>query len=198
MAVLAGTNTVAPAATAFHPGIWRLQSAAAANSGFACTTSPNAFLLGGGEVFSMVFQTPAVFTTVTARMGFLDITTSAAPVDGAWLSFTTSGALSMNVAANSVLTTTALGVTLAASTWYQVRISVNAAATSILFEVFSDTGTLLGSNSITTNIPKTAGRDTGAGFVVTTSGAAVVDLLMVDFMSVTYSTVRTRGSTSGF
>jgi hypothetical protein len=45
---------------------------------------------------------------------------------------------------------------------------------------------LLGSTSITTNIPTTTGRETGAGLVATNSGTTGTLLAYFDFMAVGY------------
>jgi hypothetical protein len=85
-----------------------------------------------------------------------------------------------------VRSNTAALTTLAANTWYHGRITVNPTATLVLFEVFSDAGVLLGSASLTTNIPTATGRETGAGIIGTNSGTTATDIAYVDYMSVSF------------
>jgi hypothetical protein len=61
-----------------------------------------------------------------------------------------------------------------------LRYRVNLAKTEALFQVFSETGTLLGSGTVTTNIPT---GTVGHGLIATNSGTTAVALVIVDYMS---------------
>lgn len=193
-AISTGTNTTAPASgvvTKNHPGVILLRSSATANSGYSYLTTAT-FLLGGGEQFDAVVWMPAALTNNTLRAGYLDTTTSADAVDGVYVEIPATGAAVCKTSNNSTRTTSPTVATLAASTWYHVRVSV-ASTASATCAIYGDTGTLLGSQTVTSNIPTAAGRETGAGIVGTNSGTTASDLYAVDMMSFGYSAKLTRG-----
>jgi hypothetical protein len=171
-----------------HPGILRISSSTTANSGGYIETDVSAFLLGGGEVFEAVFQ-PRVSgnANTTIRMGFLDTITSTDVVDGAYFELPVN---SLNIvgktANNSTRTTSATIATLTVNTWYRCRLEVNSNATQVSFYVYDDSGAQLGSQSITTNIPTTAGRETGAGVIATNSGTTATLLAYFDWMAILF------------
>lgn len=74
-----------------------------------------------------------------------------------------------------------------AATWYIARIVVRKDVSGVDFYIFSDSGNLLGSQSITTNIPTGSGRQTGHGLVATNSGTTSVELIRIDFMSLEFT-----------
>ena len=186
--VAAGTNTTTPAAAMLgpnHPGVQLWRSSTTANSGYQCTTALGLFRLGGGEQWDVHFGTAAAFTTTTFRSGALDSITSTAPVDGAYFEFSGTNAIVGKCRSNNVESVTATLATLAASTWYHGRITVNAAGTSVTFAIYSDAGVLLGTASITTNIPTASGRELGWGSSATNSGVVAVDLVNMDLQTLT-------------
>jgi hypothetical protein len=185
-AVSSGTNTTAPAAAMLggnHPGVQLWRSSTTANSGYQCTTALNVFRIAGGERWDVNFGTAAAFTAATFRSGALDSITSTAPVDGVYFEFSGSGAIVGKCRSNNVESATATLATLGTLTYYHGRITVNAGATSVLFEVFDDAGTLLGSASLTTNIPVASGREVGWGSIATNSGTTATDLVNMDRQS---------------
>jgi hypothetical protein len=185
-----GSGTIAKiAGEPNHPGILRISSSTTANSGGYVLTDVTAFRISGGEVFEIIFQ-PRVSgnANTTIRMGFLDTTSSADAIDGVYFELP---ANSLNIVAktanNGTRTTSSPIATLTVNTWYRCRIEINDNATQANFYVYDDNGTLLGSTSITTNIPTAAGRETGAGFVATNSGTTATLLAYFDFMAVGYN-----------
>jgi hypothetical protein len=196
-AVATGTNTTVPAAgsvTANHPGVWVLRSSSTANSGYLCQTNVTRMQIGGGEVFNIIFRTPGSFTGLTARLGLHNSVNSTDAVNGVYFELTATGAIVGKTSAASVRTSSATIATLAINTWYHARITINAAGTSVLFEVFSEAGALLGNATVTTNIPTTTGQFVGAGFVATNSGIVVLELLYVDYMSIKNTKILVRGA----
>jgi hypothetical protein len=172
-----------------HPGILRISSSTTANSGGYVLTDTTAFRIGGGEVFEIIFQ-PRVSgnANTTIRMGFLDTTTSADATDGVYFELPANSLdIVAKTANNSVRTTSTAIATLTVNTWYRLRIEINSNATQANFYVYNENGTLLGSTSITTNIPTAAGRETGAGLVATNSGTTATLLAYFDFMAVGYN-----------
>jgi hypothetical protein len=172
-----------------HPGILRISSSANANSGGYVLTDPISFRISGGEIFEIIFR-PLVSnnTNTTLRMGFLDATTSADATDGVYFELPANSlGIVGKTANNGVRTTSTTIATLTVNTWYRCRIEINSDATQANFYVYDDNGTLLGSTSITTNIPTEEGRETGAGFIVTISEATATALADFDFMAVGYN-----------
>jgi hypothetical protein len=173
-----------------HPGILRISSSTTANSGGYCLTDVTAFLIGGGEIFEVIFQ-PRVTsnTNTTIRMGFLDTTTSTDATDGAYFELPANSLdIVGKTASNGTRTTSATIATLTVNTWYRCRLEVNSNATQVNFYVYNDSGTLLGSQSITTNIPTTTGKETGAGIIATNSGTTATLLAYFDWMAVLFDT----------
>ena len=183
--ISAGTSAASATGipTTSHPGCWSIASSTTANSGGALTTALAQMLLGGGEQFDCVFKTPAAFTSITTRLGFLDTITTADAVDGCYIEIPATGVAVGKTSSNSVRTTSATIATLAVNTWYHGRVKLNAAATGVDITIFDDTGTQLGTVNITTNIPTGAGRETGAGYNVTNAGTVATLSGIIDYMS---------------
>lgn len=182
------------AAEPSHPGILRISSSVTANSGGRIMTDILAYRLGGSETFECVFQ-PRVAsnTNTTIRMGFLDATTSTDAVDGVYFELP---AASLNIvgktSSNSTRTTSSTVAALTVNTWYRAKIEVNSNATSVTFSIYNDSNTLLGSQTVSTNIPTASGRETGNGIIVTNSGTTATLLAYFDYMSTWQERVLTR------
>jgi hypothetical protein len=188
-AISSGTNTTAPAAGVIdkdHPGVVLMRSSTTANSGYRYATGANYLRLGGGERFDLVFRTAAAFTNTTFRAGFHESTSSAAPVDGAFVEFVGSGVLSGKTRNNSTESVTGTTITLSANTWYHLRVTLNDDATLATFEVFDMNGDSLWSATLSTNIPTASGRETAAAAVATNSGTTATDLIHLDYMSLRF------------
>lgn len=169
-----------------HPGVVSMGSAAGADSGAHqyYFSAQNITVLGGGEQTTWIFS-PRVAsnTNTTIRMGFIDTTTVADCVDGCYFEIQP-GSLNIlaKTSSNSSRTTSSALCTLVVNTWYRVVVTVSPTATSVLFEVFlSDTGKLLGSTTITSNIPTGSGRETGCGAIATNSAGGSVHLAHLDY-----------------
>lgn len=186
------TGTVAANTTNMtgnRPGVVRMTSSTTANSGYRWTTDVAPIRLKGDEVFVATIA-PINFAITTMRCGFLDGTSSTDMVDGVYFEYTTTGALVLKTATNNTRTTSATITTLSLNTWYKLKIIVNSNATSVLGEVYDASGVFIASTTITTNIPTAAGRETGAGVVVTQSGTAAIAMLDLDFLFLRFNLVR--------
>jgi hypothetical protein len=82
--------------------------------------------------------------------------------------------------------------TFSASSWYRLKIQLNSNATSVTFVIYDDAGNVLWTDSLTTNIPTSSGRETGAGMIGTSSGTTAVDLYHLDLMALAWGSNRTR------
>lgn len=96
------------------------------------------------------------------RFGFLD-STAAAPVDGVYFEYDTSASANWRICTSdgSVRTQMATAVAVAAATWYQLEVAVNAAGTSAEFFINS-----VSVGTITTTIPTASLNSTTFGFHV--------------------------------
>jgi len=189
-AVSTGTNAANTTnMTGNHPGVVRMTSSTTANGGYKWQSDVTAIRLKGGEVFIAVIA-PVNFSTTTVRAGFMDATTSADAVDGAYFEYSTSGVITLKTANNSTRTTSSTITTLSLNTWYKLKITVNSDATSVLGEVFDASGTLISSQSNTTNIPTGAGRETGVGIISTESTTTATAMTDLDFIYCKFNVTR--------
>jgi hypothetical protein len=120
-------------------------------------------------------------------MGWSD--TSAAgvlPVDGIFFNVSGTGAalrLGGNTSSNSARSGTTTTYTPASGTWYRGTINVNSAASLATFTLYSESGGQLWTESISTNIPNSSGRETSPCIIVseyTTDAAA--DIVWLDYV----------------
>jgi hypothetical protein len=128
--------------------------------------------------------------TYTFRAGFIDSITGES-TDGAFFRYThgtNSGRFQAVTRSNGVETATDTGITVAANTWYDFEITVNAAGTSVEFKI---NGSVVATN--TTNIPTASGRETGYGVMALRSvGTAAFNCYDCDFIEVTYDFTTAR------
>ncbi|CAB4164569.1 hypothetical protein UFOVP826_52 [uncultured Caudovirales phage] len=188
--VLSSGTTSSELGETNHPGITRIISSASVNSGGNIRARENALMLGGLEQANFVFSLDTL-TNATYRMGFLDTVDSTDAVDGCYFEINSSGVIIGKTANNSTRSSTATLTTLASSTWYHARVLVNTDASSVEFQVYSDDGSLLGSASLTSNIPTS--RVTGFGLIATKSAGATQNLIKVDYLDFRIGRKLTRG-----
>jgi hypothetical protein len=182
--IASGTPTTTQALNlANHPGVISISSSATANSGAQCTWGGTATgtPLVAGRVSDFILC-PINLANATIRMGFSDTANQNDAVDGAYIEVAPGGIASGKSANNSTRSTTATTFTLVANTWYHARISVTSATTA-LFEIISEAGVVLWSDSVTGNIPTDNGRDCLPRFIVTNSAAAATFLCQLDMAS---------------
>lgn len=159
-----------------HPGIARLSSGTT-NAGYAYViTGTNSLLLGNGEVNQNTRMRITQLSTSGERFIYiygLSDATGGSGQDGVYVSYSddvASGVFQFVTANNTTRTTTNTDITVAANTWYDLSIVINAAGTSA--SLYID-GVLKATN--TTNIPTSAGRQTQYrhGFVKTVGTTSV-------------------------
>lgn len=167
-----------------HPGIWRITSAAGANSGgmfglHNASAQTGEMILFGGEKAEFVIRLQTT-SNITMRFGFHDENTLAAnPTDAAWINISGTTLTGQTRKAGSG-STTSTSYTVSASTWYRLLVDINEAASLVTFYVYDMSETLLWSDSLSANIP-TAGTDLRAGAIKTTAGATAI--LDIDYIS---------------
>lgn len=173
-----------------HPGSVRVTSSTTANSGGLVGTNSSQLLLGGGEVFEAVFQL-GTLTSSIYWLGFIDTSTAAEPTDGVYIGITAAGVVTGKTSNNATRSSTGTTYTAVTGTWYRIKIVVSA-TNLVTFTLYNDAGTVQWTDTLTTNIPSTAGRETGAGVLAYNSGTTAVTMIHVDYMAVAWTTDRTR------
>jgi|GEM_PF-2840037 len=178
-----------------HPGVVQVGNNSNANGGVYWQVGGFSFLIGGGEAFVIVFQVDAA-TDVVAHLGFQDSFTAAEPTDGVYLNIDGT-TLDGMTADNGTRSTTTSSYTISTGTWYTGRVTVNSDASSVSYSLNDDTGTLLWSDTLATNIPTTAGRTTGAGATAYKTTAADADFISYDYVEAASPVLAARGAGGG-
>jgi hypothetical protein len=118
----------------------------------------------------------------------MDQSTINPPTDGVYCLMTnvagTDGVIVGRCITNGVASQTASSYTLVSNTWYRLKIQVNAAATIVTFTLYSEAGATLWTDTVNSNIPTSAGRETGHGFVAHNTGTSAVLLADIDYINV--------------
>lgn len=174
-----------------HVGLIRLISSASVNSGRTVRTTTGALYFAGEEQFDCIFYLDAL-TNVTIRVGFHDSTDHSDAVDGAYFEIASTGVTIGKTSNNSVRSSTATIATLTTGVWYHARVVVNNDATEVLYYLYDDSGTLLGSSSLSTNIPTS--RAFGAAFNATDSAGGTKNLAVLDFIGFKMNRKLVRGA----
>lgn len=122
-------------------------------------------------VFAPALALPSGAPTGFIRVGFMDSTAAAESTDAVMFRVTNAGNYVAVCRSNNVETTVDTGVLPVLGTYVIAAITVNATATSALFELYSaptdgSAPASLYSGSITTNIPTGAGRQLGHGISI--------------------------------
>jgi hypothetical protein len=162
-----------------------MRDSTTANGGYRILTAITAFRLAGGEKVVCTFQRNTARTTVQFRIGFQDSTTFAAPTDGAYINFDgLTGNIDGRTRNNNAQSITGTSYALPNSTWVTGIIEV-ISTSRVDFQLFSGSGTLLWSDSLTTNIPSGAGRETGCGVLATESSTnAAAEIVRLDYLRI--------------
>lgn len=170
-----------------HPGIVLIRSSTTANSGVRIVTSGDAIVLQANEEFNFVFNSAFVTATGVTVGGFTDGVGAAAPTDGAFIQITAGASNTASAVGktynNGSSSTTGTSASLSANVWYQGKISVDATASTVTFAIYLMDKTLVWSATLSTNIPKTAGRAVGAGLLAWDTGTTAVDIVNVDYLN---------------
>ena len=180
-----------------HPGIVYLRDSTTANGGYRIGTAANAFRLAGNEKCVTTFQPKGYRATALTRIGFDDSTAITDPADCVCVKMIGNGTngytLTGIARTNNSQTATASTFTAISNTWYTLIIELNANATVATFTLENDAGTVVWTDTVSANIPKAAGRETGysiGSWESTTDAAA--DILWLDYCRVEINRILTR------
>jgi hypothetical protein len=186
-AVSSGTNSTAVPTASLNGrypfGVF-LRSSTTANGGYrySANSLANDFFGVISHKFQCAYQWVTSFTGRTVRVGYIDTTTSADCVDGAYFEIL-DNAVSCKTATNSVRTTTAMTTLLALNTHYVFDVEVNDSGTSALFTLYNgDTGVALETVTITTNIPLTSARAFSPGIIATEVSTTASDMGVLKYI----------------
>lgn len=198
-AISAGTIT-AIASIAKHPGILRIASVAAANSGYALGLNENPVAPGangrmyvvGDDVVNGVFRMPTT-TDASVLMGIANYYIRDVNLDAGVYIYISGTTLRGGSRDSSVETITTTTYSVVANTWYSFRIIVNGAMTEATFFLYDEAGTLLWSDTITTNIPTIVpGNEVDLKIYAAKTSAGAANILDIDFFSFQSGKLRTR------
>lgn len=154
------------AGTTYHPCITSIQDSTTANGGVWYMSGIDSLRLNGTENTTAIWRMsnsgkPGL---VTFRHGFHDTVAITRPTDGCYweFNFTTTN-IAYATCANNGARTQNDTYTPSNLTWYITNVEIDASGTFAQFRLYDENGTLLRNNTIYTNIPLTAGRETGVG-----------------------------------
>lgn len=189
-AVSSGTASDVAKYSASHPGQVRLAPSTTSNSGWYWMTGPfDINGLTGGEMTTCVINYLKL-DSVTTRFGFHDALTVTAPVDGAYFEIGPDSVCYGKTMVDSTGSTTATGYTMTTDVWYRLKLVVNADATRVDFYIYNESGGVLWTENLTTNIPGT-NTYTGHGIIMTQerTGTGTSLVLILDYMDVYLGTL---------
>jgi hypothetical protein len=168
-----------------HPGVVALRDGTTAGGGYRIMTEANSLRLAGGERTICCFRRPSARTTIQFRIGYFDSTSATDPVDGVYLQYIpATGVIEARTRNNNVQTIAASTFQTVLNTWYTASVVV-VSPTQAVFTIFSEAGTQLWQETITTNIPTAVNRETGAGVIATESTTdAAADIVHIDYLQV--------------
>lgn len=122
----------------------------------------------------------------SARIGFDDVTTTEDGLDAVMFRFTAADTHLVCVArSNGSETTATTSTVIVVSTWYRLRIVVNAAGTSATFTI-NDADT----QTISSNVPNGAGRETGLCASILKSAGTTGESISIDYVVLGYGITR--------
>lgn len=182
-------TAVSIASEAGYPGIVRFTNNGSANGGGRIMLFGNTscVLIGGGEVFETIVRFQSAAAASNYMLGFFDGANNAASVDGVWISFVGNGTSLINptftTSNNSTTTsqTPSFSSTIGLNSWYKFRIEINEDATEASLSAWDvDGGAYIGGDTITTNIPTAAGRETSCGVKAWRTNSTSTTLMEVD------------------
>jgi hypothetical protein len=171
--------------TASHPGMWKITSAGAANSGGVLLWHTASVLLAGGEFTGMIFRADSL-QDATIFFGWHDAYDENAPTDGVYfrvLDSVCKGFTSSNGTKDSTIVVSEVPASykLTPGAFYELYCRVNVAHDSAFFLINNGTtGENLWTNHVATQIPTVAGRVIGNGLAATATYEQTWPILAVD------------------
>ena len=172
-----------------NPGVIAITSSVtSASSGGSIipssSASPRNYAVGVGMQFDLIMRTSALSANVIMRFGIIAGTTNATqPSDGVYLRLNNNDLVGQTANA-SVRSQTSAYTGIAATTWYHFRVKLVSASLSV-YELYDMDGTLLWTDSLTTNLPP-IGTGVQPTFIGYNQIAEARQMCQVDYISFTY------------
>lgn len=172
-----------------NPGVIAITSSvASASSGGSIipssSASPRNYAVGVGMQYDLILRTSALSASVIMRFGIVAGTTNATqPSNGVYFQLNNNDLVGQTANA-SFRSQTSAYTGIAATTWYHFRVKLVSASLSV-YELYDMDGTLLWTDSLTTNLP-TIGEGVQPTFIAYNQIAEARQMCQVDYMSFTY------------
>lgn len=176
-----------------HPGIARITQNGS-NTGASIWLGNNSnILLAGEEEAEFIIKILTPISAIVSYMGFADnMAVTGNPTDAAIVHIDTSLGFQGRCFNAGVNTNTATTYIPSLNTWYRVKIVVNSNASRVDFYIYDESGNLLWTDNVQSNIPTAAGRELSHGIKMYKTSAGIVDLLDIDYISFFCPRVLTR------
>jgi hypothetical protein len=165
-----------------HPGISCWTSGSGSIDGVALKTNTNSLLLSGSEESRLYYAWISGYRAVL-RFGFHDSINSTEPNNGCYIE------LNWDVNGNTIYgrtatagtrSTTATSFLIDGTNWRSMRVKLNDTADLVNFYIYDEAGAVLWHDSLSTNIPKTAGHEVGCMCIMHDTRGAAVDQIYID------------------
>lgn len=178
------TNGILASELIDHPGCLAFRSSATANSGYRAVTPNSSMSLGGGEVSRFVFYvgSPA-YATSTIILGYTSSISNVAGTDECCIAIN-AGVAVARCSINSASSSSATIATLTADVFYRAKIVIADDGSSATFSIYTDAGVLVGTQTLSSNLPTDGTRRLGHGVIATSSGTTNTQIIAVmNYMS---------------
>lgn len=192
LGISGGTISAQPTDSPNRVGIVRSATGAVLTNRAGASSQASAVRFGGGTWAMEMYVNVTTLSTSTDRfqllLGFQDVVTGVAQVDGAYFLYDEGGISTGSAATpnwqlvtcnNATRTFVTTSVAVGAATWVKLTVLVNAAGTLVTFLI---NGTSVG--TISTNIPTASGRETGFGWLLQKSAGTTSRTFDIDYLYV--------------
>jgi hypothetical protein len=178
--IVSNGSPSSPSGEVDHPGLLGLRCGTNANSGFGVLYRSTGIKLNGLEHSEFIFRidltTGLLFKAGMVIGGVSD------PFGGVWINIS-STTLTGKTANASTVSTTSSSYTTSDSVWYRGKIETNSDASVINYFLYDMSGSLLWSDTLSTNIPTSAIPAGGIHAYKTTSSGADTLICTVDWLA---------------
>ena len=184
-----GSWSVSTISNENNPGVIAITSSvASASSGGniipSSSVSPRNYAVGVGMQYDLIMRTNALSANVIMRFGIIAGTTNATqPSDGVYLRLNNNDLVGQTANA-SVRSQTSAYTGISATTWYHFRVKMVSSSLAV-YELYNMDGTLLWTDSLTTNLPNIGGG-VQPTFIAYNQIAEARQICQVDYISFTY------------
>jgi hypothetical protein len=180
--------------SAQHPGVSCWASGSGSADGVTLHTNKNALLLAGSETTKLFYAWISGYRAVL-RFGFHNSDNATEPTDGAYIELNwdvNGNTIYGRTATGGVQSTTGTTFLIDGTDWRSMEVVVNADASQVDFYIRNEAGATLWHDSLTTNIPKTAGHEVGCTCIMYDTRGSAVDQISIDAIQLNLPRTLTR------